>query len=114
MNLWHKIVKAVWKKRKVSAYPADPSPSQIQNAQMMLKFYRNPAWQDYEEYLAVSLGEAMEGAFVALKKGDNTALVMWVARAEAQYRLLTEPQNAESIAMKVNKKIVTLTSASRD
>lgn len=112
MNLWHKIVKAVWKKREVSAYSADPSPAQIQNAQMLLKFSRSDSWKDYEEYLAVSLGEAMEGAFVALKKGDNTALVMWVARADAQYRLLTEPQHAESIAMKVNSKIVTLTSAS--
>lgn len=112
MNIWHKIVRAVWKMRNPKPYPADPSPSQIQNAQMMLKFSRGDSWKDYEEYLSVSLGEAMEGAFVALKKGDNTALVMWVARAEAQYRLLTEPQHAESIAMKVNSKIVTLTSAS--
>lgn len=106
MSVWREIIGKLWGKRQVRPYAAEPSREQVANASMILSFAGSPEWDKYADYLCVSLGEAMESAFAALKKGDNNSLIMWTARAESLYRLLTEPQSARAILEKSQQIII--------
>jgi len=107
MITWQQIKDKLWSGRQTSPYAAQPSEKQVENAQSILEFTSTDSWQKYSDYLCVLLGEAMESSFVSLKKGDTNGVMIWVARAEAIYQLLTEKHNAEAIIAKANQIIIT-------
>jgi len=107
MISWREIIgKLLGRKVQPQSYAAQPSAEQIAHAHRILDFAGSEAWESYSDYICISLGEAMEAAFVALKKGDVNAMTIWVARADSLYRLLTLPYDANSIIEKSKQIIV--------
>jgi hypothetical protein len=105
--MWNKAIDSLLGRKRTGSFPTVPTEGQVKNAGRILEFSDGKNWPAYKEYLTASLGEAMEGAFNALRTNDKDGVVMWVARADALYEILTAPQMAQAIINKVNQKVIT-------